>query len=279
MNRASVLLLCALLLGCGGTGDNEGRWLGYAEGENALIAPPEPGWITEMAVSRGQSVAQGDLLFTLEETSQEAANVNAQAAVAAAQASRAATQADVARSRKELARQKELVRIGGTPRRDLETAQAAFDAATARLAQADAQEAQAKAQLTNANFGLSERRVTARVAGRVEDIYARQGEFAKAGTPVLSVLPPGNIYVRFFVPEKDLSTVQLGQRVKLYCDGCPDDLFATISFLAAEAEFTPPIIYSVQNREKLVFKAEARAEGGLKLRPGLPVGVSPAPQD
>jgi HlyD family secretion protein len=277
MTRALKALCIALALSSCSGPDDEGRWLGYAEGENALIAPPEPGWVTRIAVQRGQSIAVGDLLFTLEETSQEAANANATAAVAAASAALQAGEADVVRTRKELARQRELVRIGGTARRELEAAQAAFDAASARLAQANAQKLQAEALLKNAAFGLAERNVTARVAGRVEDIYARQGEYAKAGAPVLSILPPANIYVRFFLPEKDLSGAKLGDRVRLHCDGCANDLSATITFIAAEPEFTPPIIYSVENREKLVFKAEARAEGGLALRPGLPVGVSPAP--
>lgn len=277
MIRALAVLCIALALSACGESDEEGRWLGYAEGENALIAPPEPGWITSLAVRRGQNIAVGDLLFTLEETSQEAASANAAAAVAASVAAQQAGEADVVRTRKELARQRELVRIGGTARRELETAQAAFDAASARLAQANAQKLQAEAQLKGAAFGLAERKITARVAGRVEDIYAREGEYAKAGVPVLSILPPAHIYVRFFLPEKDLSGVKLGDRVRLYCDGCAEEIFATISFIAAEPEFTPPIIYSVENRKKLVFKAEARTENGLRLRPGLPVGVSLAP--
>jgi HlyD family secretion protein len=94
-------------------------------------------------------------------------------------------------------------------------------------------------------------------------------------TPVISVLPPENIYVRFFVPEAQFAHVKLGQRVSIKCDGCAANITATITFIASQEEFTPPVIFSQDNREKLVFKIEARAPGGLRLNPGQPVEVRP----
>jgi HlyD family secretion protein len=117
--------------------------------------------------------------------------------------------------------------------------------------------------------------VTSRTHGWVEEIYFRQGEYAPAQTPVVAVLPPENIFVRFFVPETELAHVKLGQRVKITCDGCAQNITATIAFIAQQEEFTPPVIFSSGNREKLVFKLEARAPGGLKLAPGQPVEVHP----
>jgi HlyD family secretion protein len=91
-------------------------------------------------------------------------------------------------------------------------------------------------------------------------------------TPVVSVLPPKNVFIRFFVPETQFSKIHLGQKVKIGCDGC-GDIEGTISFIAAQEEFTPPVIFSIGSRDKLVFKVEARAPGGLKLNPGQPVDV------
>jgi HlyD family secretion protein len=109
----------------------------------------------------------------------------------------------------------------------------------------------------------------------VQDIYFRQGEYAPAQTPVVAVLPPKNVFVRFFVPETQFAKVKLGQRVRIACDGCAANLTATITFIAQQEEFTPPVIFSQGNREKLVFKLEAHAPGGLKLSPGQPVQVHP----
>ena len=301
MSRMVSLLIAALLLSACGAEEEE-AWLGYAEGEQAFIAPPQPGWLTSIEVERGEEVAVGDALFSLDATREVAARENAEAAIAAAQAMitqaeaqaaqaaavRAQAEADAVRFERELQRQEELVAIGATPRREVEQAEAALRSAEARRTQAEAQRAQAmgaraqaearieeaQASLATAEFNLSERSVTARVAGTVQDIYFRTGEYA-SGAPVLSILPPENVFIRFFVPEEDLAGLQLGDPVRIGCDGCPDDLIANVRFIAQEVEFTPPIIYSVDNRERLVFKAEARLPGGLPLRPGLPVDVTP----
>jgi len=271
--KAILLVLALLLAGCGPS--EEPGWLGYVEGETALIAPPQPGWIVSLNVTRGAQVKPGDVLFTLDTTGQAAVHDNAASQLAAAEDGITMAKAEVERTARELARQRDLVRIGGTPRRDLEVAQAAYDSAAAKLSQLSAQADAARATLASADWNLSERVVRTRVAGRVEDIFFRPGEYASAGTPVVSVLPPGNIYVRFFIPETQLATARLGEQVRVRCDGCPPKLSAAITFIAAQSEFTPPIIYSVGNREKLVFRAEARAPGLAGLRPGLPVTVAP----
>jgi HlyD family secretion protein len=300
-----AILVLGLLASC--ERPKQDYWLGYIEGELALIAPPQPGWITSIDVARGAKIKPGDALFTLDAVRELAARDNAGAAISAAkeQASQAASQiaqaqaeeaqveTDIAKNEKELGRQQELVRTGATPRRDLETAQAAYDSARARRAQtvalqtqaaaarrqAEAQAHQAEANLTTATFNLSERAVHAQVAGEVQDIYFRQGEYANAGAPVVAVLPPANVFVRFFVPEPEISKVMLGSTVRISCDGCAAGLTGTITFIASQAEFTPPVIYSTGNRERLVFKAEARAAGGLPIRPGVPVEVAPAPAE
>lgn len=276
--KSSTAIALALVMLLGGCGSPEDKgWLGYVEGETALIAPPQPGWIVALSVTRGQQVNPGDVLFTLDATSQAATHDNAASQLAAAENAIGAARAEVERAGKELARQRGLVRIGGTPRSALEQAQAVYDSATAQMSQLSAQADAARATLANADWALSERTVHARVAGRVEDIFFRQGEYANAGTPVISVLPPANVYVRFFIPETQMATVRLGEQVHVGCDGCPPNLTAMITFVAAQSEFTPPIIYSVGNREKLVFRAEARAATLANLRPGLPVTVAPVP--
>jgi HlyD family secretion protein len=273
--RAAIVLAFAILLtACSGSGD-EG-WLGYVEGETALIAPPQPGWILTLNVARGQEVRAGDVLFTLDTTSQIAARNTAASQMKAAQDAIGMARAEVVRTQKELARQQRLVRIGGTPKSVAEQAKAAFDSASAQLAQLTATADAARATLANAEWALSERTVRAKSPGRVEDIFFRAGEYANAGVPVVALLPRENVYVRFFIPEPALAGARLNQKVRVSCDGCPANLTAEISFIAAQSEFTPPVIYSVDNREKLVFRAEARAPALSNLRPGLPVTVTPA---
>ena len=265
-------VLILLLAGCGQNGD--GAWLGYAEGDYAFVSAPLAGWVTAVKVQRGDWVKNGDLLFVLDDPSQVAARDSATAAIAQAQGQMGQAEASLDLANKEMVRQEGLLRANATSKQAYDQAKSARDTAAALVAQIQATEDQARATLANAAYQLSQREVVSRTTGRVQDVYFRQGEYAPATTPVISVLPPQNVYVRFFVPENQFSKIHLGDKVKIGCDGCAG-IVATISFIAAQEEFTPPVIFSVGSREKLVFKVEARAPGGLKLNPGQPVDVRP----
>jgi HlyD family secretion protein len=269
-------LTVIFLMGIAGCGQNDDHaWLGYAEGDTAFVAAPQAGWVADLRVERGADVKLGDVLFALDDTAQASARDQAQAQIAQAQGQMGQAHASLDLAQKELARQQGLFRAGATSKQALDQAKSAYDTAAALIAQIDATEQQARATLAGAAYQLSERAVVSRTAGRVQDVFFRPGEYAPAMTPVVSILPPGNVYVRFFVPETEFAKVHLGRKVSIHCDGCARDLAATVSFIAAQEEFTPPVIFSVGNREKLVFKVEARAPGGLALHPGQPVDVRP----
>jgi len=173
----------------------------------------------------------------------------------------------------------------------LRSAEAKVAAATAALATAQAPmgrpaeiEAQQsmvdslEAALKQAEWRLDQRSVAASEAGLVADVIAFPGETLAAGAPVVSLLPPGNIFVRFFIPEPELAKVHVGDKVDFSCDNCPVDLTGVVSFIAPKAEYTPPFIYSEQARGKFVFLAEARPppDQANFLNPGEPVTVAPA---
>ena len=149
--------------------------------------------------------------------------------------------------------------------------QKAFDDAEATLRTA-------QARLDSAQTRLARRKMASPVSGSVQQIYYRPGELVPAGRPVVSLLPPGNIKIRFFVPETVLPKIALGDAVTIHCDGCKADVPAKVSFISRTSEFTPPVIYSLEERSKLVFLIEARTEtpgdlarrsaGGCPLRGG-----------
>ena len=132
-----------------------------------------------------------------------------------------------------------------------------------------------EAGVVDSAYQLSQRDVVALTSGRVQDIFFWPGEFAPAMTPVVSVLPPDRVFVRFFVPQSQFASIKLGQEVRISCDGCGQGMTARITFISAQQEFTPPVIFSEDSRERLVFKIEARTPGGLRLNPGQPVEVRP----
>ena len=108
----------------------------------------------------------------------------------------------------------------------------------------------------------------------VDDVYFRIGEFAAAGNPIVSILPPENVKIRFFVNEKTVPQITYNQRVWVSCDGCAKALPAKVSYISPSAEYTPPVIYSTESRDKLVFMVEATFEHTADVLPvGLPVSV------
>jgi HlyD family secretion protein len=293
-----------------------GGWQGYAEADYVKVGPTQAGRLTEVMVARGDEVAEGAPLFTQDETSDRAARDQAAKILAQAQeqlanlesggkateiqqaeAALADARSTLTRVEADLQRGEALMRDGFATKQNVDQLRADRRSADAKVQGAEAALAQlraplgrsreiggqraaveaARAALEMAEWRLGQRRVAAPVGGRVADVLARPGETMAAGAPVISLLPPANILVRFFVPETSLATVHRGDRVALICDRCPADFTATVSFVSPQAEYTPPVIYSEASRAKLVFLVEARpppAQASL-LNPGQPLEVRP----
>ncbi|WP_354685721.1 HlyD family efflux transporter periplasmic adaptor subunit [Cupriavidus necator] len=308
---AVALPVALLVAGC--NDQRIDTWQGYVEGEFVSVASPFAGRLDTLSVQRGQQVAQGTPLFALESDDERAARQQAEDQLRAAEAqladlktgkrpvevevSRAQlaqAQAAAQRSAAALRRDERQFEIGGIAQAQLDEsrAQARSDAARVRELQRDidvarlpgrdaqqaaqaAQVAAARAALAQAEWKLSRKTVAATQAGLVYDTPYRLGEWVPAGSPVVRMLPPGNVKVRFYVPETVVGALRNGQAVQVRCDGCATPVGANISYVANEAEYTPPVIYSNETRRKLVFLVEARpsAADAPKLRPGQPVEV------
>lgn len=313
--KTQLTLLCAALLLAGACSDPKPTALqGYVEGEYVRVAAPFAGTLIRLDTQRGQSIATGAPLFALEAESEDAARREAEERVKRAQAQvddlrkgarpteieavrmqLAQAQVVAAHSEKELARQMDLVSRGFVTQRGADDARATRDRDKVRVAElsaqlettragarpdeiraAEAETAAAREAMRQADWKLRQKTVASTVAGAVTDTLFVQGEWVPAGAPVVAVLPPANVKVRFFVPEPRLGSVKVGQKVTVACDGCPGPIAASVSFIAPQAEFTPPVIYSKDSRAKLVFLVEARPVPGdaVKLHPGQPVDVT-----
>jgi HlyD family secretion protein len=311
MKNLFALLAFALLAAC--SKQEPASLQGYVEGEYVRVAAPFAGTLVKLDVQRGASVAAGAPLFSLEAESEQAGRREAEERLRRAQAQvedlrkgKRPTEIESARqqlaqaeavslnSQKELARQEDLVAKGFVSRQSLDVARAARDRDRSRVAEltadlataragsrpdeiraAEAEAKAAKAALEQADWRLKQKSVASSVSGTVADTLFVQGEWVPSGAPVVSILPPGNVKVRFYVPETKLGEIRAGQKVTLACDGCNAPINGAITFIATQAEFTPPVIYSKDNRTKLVFLVEARTspEDAAKLHPGQPIDV------
>ena len=243
--RYAALMVAALALaGCAKAPDRQLQ--GWVEAETIFVSPDEQGRVEELKVRQGDKVAKGDLLFTLDDDLQKA-DVQVR-------------QATLASARQAFARAQELVKTAAGTQKTLDDARAAFQ--------------QAEANLDAAQTRLTRRRQLSPVTGSVEEVYYRPGETVQPGKPVVALLPPANLKIRFFAPERELAAIRIGETVGVSCDSCATGLTAKVTFIARSAEYTPPVIYSLEERAKLVYLIEARPDDPSKFRVGQPVTVT-----
>jgi HlyD family secretion protein len=247
MIRARLALPIVLALALAGC--DEARpptYQGWIEADLIFVAPDEVGRVETLSVREGDKVDAGAPLFTVDADLQKADLQMQQAALTNAE--------------QDFKRSKALLQTQAGTQKALEDSEANLRTAQARV--------------NSSQTRLDRRKVASPVTGTVEQIYFRVGEMVAAGKPVVALLPPGNLKVRFFVNQAVLPRITLGDTVSIQCDGCGDDLTAKVSFIARSAEFTPPVIYSLDERSKLVFLIEARPAEPERLRVGQPVSVA-----
>jgi HlyD family secretion protein len=312
----AATLMLGVFAGCNRHRDN--LFLGYVEGDYLYIGAPLAGRVESLAVEKGAQVAVGAPLFVLERSAEQAALAETSQRLAQARArlddlrkgqrpsELAAISARLAQARSaaelsasDLARTEQLHRTGvladdsfdrarlthtrnqqAVTELEAQLATAQLGARSDALAAAEADVAAAEAAETRARWSVDQKQVAAPAAAVVFDVLFRPGEFVPAGQPVVSLLPPANLKVRFYVPEGELAALKLGQTIRVTISGVAQPLEAQVSFISPQAEFTPPVIYSRENRAKLVFLAEARVAPAIAatLHPGQPVEVVPVAQ-
>lgn len=285
---------------------------GYIEADYVYAAPAAAGRIDMIVVTQGTTLTAGDILFRIDDTHQITALRTAEAQVAVAQAnldnlasgSRAAeidviratldqARADQHLAQSTLERSQRLFTSGSVTRVKIDTDTAKLQSADAHVAQLEAQlkvavlparDAQriaaaatlaaTNAQLDDARLALADREVKAPIGGLVDKVFYEQGEIAAAGAPVVSILPVDSLKALFFIPEADRASIQIGQIFDVTCSGCGQDVSARITRLALSPQYTPPIIYSSEERARLVFQAEAALVNSAGLLPGQPLTLT-----
>jgi HlyD family secretion protein len=290
------------------------RVQGYVEGEFVYVASPLAGELEKLSVARGAQVQRGDLLFALESAAESAERDaarrrldKARAELEDAKKGKRPTEIDAleallrqaqathAFAEQELVRQENLSKSGATSAADADRARTARDQQVARIADLQSDLATAKlgartdqiesaeqqvhaveAELAHAEWNLEQKRQTATQAGAVFDTLYREGEWVAAGRPVAVILPPANVKVRAFVKQTQLGSIHTGDPVRVFVDGAAAPFAGHVSFISSKVEYTPPVIYSQESREKLVVMIEARFDDATaaQLHPGQPVDLA-----
>jgi len=312
--RLAVAVSLAAMAAWGCSGGGHKAWQGYLEGDFVYVSSPIAGRLQALPVSKGMRVAAGAPLFELEHASESDAEREADQELEAAraqlqdlkkgsrpdelhalEAKLAQSRANEEDSRLELERQDALFKAGATTASDHDRARLTHDAdasaveenqarlATARLGgradavrAAEAAERAATDASARARWNVEQKAQSSPAAALVYDTLYRVGEYVSAGSPVVSLLPPANIKVRFFVGEQDFARLRAGDHVSVSVEGAASPLDGTVDYLSPQPEYTPPVLYNRDNRSKLVYMAEAVFAGDVAadLHPGQPVDVS-----
>ena len=306
----AVFLLVLALNSCGYFTSK--KYQGYVEGENIYLASPYSGVLMQLDVMRGQKVKKGELLFTLDADPQQIAVKQTEAELLQAQltlkdlesprrlpereaikAQIAETEAKLELAKIRLRRNKKLYQKAAIDKDAVDAAETTYQGfqqlklqyqanlALANLGsrenQINAQKAQVKAlvsKLNNAKWQLEQKRIYAPADGVIYDTFYRKGEFVGSQQAVLALLTPDNTRIEFFIPVVEVAKIKAGQKIQFTCDGCKNPGEATISYISPEAEYIPPLVYTRENNDKLVFQVKAEMKNPEDYKPGQPVSVT-----
>jgi len=310
--RSFAIGLVVALAACSRPGED--GYQGYIEGEYLYLAAPQAGYLKSLDALRGSRVIPGQPVFAVAPDPDDQALVEAEARIASAreklrnleeprrpaeisalQANLRAAQAGLRLAQIQLEQQEALAREHFVSQEKVDEARSTHDQAVAQVQAAQEQIANyrltigrqaelrgarsdlsaAAAQAAQKRWVVERKSVVAPAAGQIAETYYRPGEWVPAGAAVASLLPDLRRRLRFFVPETAVGAIKPGDRVRAVCDGCTAPIKATVDFVAPQAEYTPPVIYSRGTREKLVFRVEAvpSPDQAQDLRPGLAVDV------
>ena len=311
--RVMAALISLLMGACRPAAETD--WSGYAEADLIYVASAIGGHVISMDVSRGTKVKVGDRLYELDTESEQIGRRESSArlqqaeaqtknissgkrapelAVIEQQIKQAAAAQSAAQARME--RQENLATKGFVSPAALDDIRAERDRTAARVGELEAELVSARLQarpleiaaaraaekvvqeeVAQATWREGQKQAIATVPATVFDVLYRSGELVAPNVPIIALLPDNALKIRFYIPQSALHGLAVGTKVAVSCNGCPSQMTAVVKFVSPQAEFTPPVIYSNESANKIVFLIEAQPEGVAagQLKPGQPVSVRP----
>ncbi len=243
-----------LLISC-----KEGQsYNGYVDADLTYLSSDYSGRLKSLLVRRGQFVTKDQLLFTLERSLERIGASSTRFSRKNLYAQKKVLLDQIHYYQINYQRTLSMRRANAASQNDLDLAKEQLDVAKDQLEGVEFQIKESRMSTANWLWKINHKRNNATQNGIIFDTYFTQNEFVNAGQPVLSLITAQNIKIIFFIPEEKLSTFKLGQKIVASTNTVADLITGEVSYISHEAQYTPPIIYSREEREKLVFRVEAR---------------------
>lgn len=251
---------------------------GRIEATQVDVSAKYAGRLADVSVEEGSTVKVGQVLGRVVSPEYEAELKAAQSEVERAKQSLAQAEAEIASRQSSLEfaktdfeRGDDLVKRGvitqkdfDQRRRNFESADASVKATTAQRDQAQFAIKKAEAEVERIQAVLQDLVLVSPRTGRVQYLLLRSGEMVAAGAPVLTVLDLTDVYMTIFLPADDAAKLEIGSEARIVFDAKPDLVVpATVSFVAADAQFTPKSVETKDEREKLMFRVKLRLDPKL----------------
>jgi len=254
MNKLVLLFFIFLLCSC-----REGTTLynGYIDADLIYLSSDFAGRLEQLFVRRGQTVQENQLLFRLEQTSEHYNVAMSQFSNDNLLSQRKEIINQIHYSELNYRRTLKIRKQDAASQNDLEVAKKDLDVLKNQLHAIDFQIKSSQINTKDKKWMVTRKESHAADRGIIFDTFFTKNEYVQAGQPVLALITRQNIKAVFFVPEKNLSNVLLNAKVKISSDGNPRLATGTINYISNIAQYIPPVIYSREDRQNLVFRVEA----------------------
>src|SRR3990167_25935 len=272
LKASHFIIIVFTILSFVGCKPHESRWQGYNEGKLTYISSNNSAIIQQLFVTKGKYVKKNTPLVVLEEQPQSDEYNKVKANLTEALAGKKHSKAALELAQTNYQRDLVLINKHAIDTSEFDKSHTNYIEAQATDEKADANIVAAQAALPKSQWHVNQNTLLAPKDSLVFDTYFLEGELPPAGKPILSLLAPDDIKAIFFVSEKELGSLKLGQKVTIECDGCQQPIPAILTYISSNVEYTPPVIYSDQTRTELVFRVEAKPLriDMIELHPGQP---------
>jgi HlyD family secretion protein len=281
-----ILILGVLAAGCNNDNDKSDAY-GIFETDAVIVAAEAQGKVLQLNAERGKKTEAGTLAALIDTTQIKLNLDQIEAQKAAVRAGRNSVEAQVAVLEEQKSnlltnkkRMEAMLKDGAATQKQLDDLTGEMNvldrqiaSVKTRFTQINSELAVLEAQLAAAVDRLQRCRVNSPITGIVLETYIEEGELATQGKPLFKIADIDELTLKVYISGAQLPHLKLGQEVQVLVDESETEIQSfngTVTWISPEAEFTPKIIQTREERVKLVYAVKVAVKNDGTLKIGMP---------